>query len=190
MNIKMDKLEDFIFKNTTQDNYSNYFEIHLCDATYNDIDNHSNVYNTSLNRETFYNLMYKMMDTNYRYHQKQYKEVFIADVCYQNYKNEEMSIYSVQTNTVESITDKLCAIAQTKNKLSILSVPSTLNIYSENVIKKLIFRVSNRVFVNFENGITDNQKYYKVFINYNHDKDVDVSIVVKHIRDALYKLTD
>lgn len=186
----MDKLEDFLIKNTQQDTYSNYFEIHLCNNTYNNHDDTLGIYNTSLDRQQFYNLMYKMMDTNYRYHQKQYKEAFIGDVCYQNYKNEEMSIYNLQTNTIESITDKLCAIGQTKSKLSILSVPSTLNIYSENIVKRLIFKVSNRVFVNFENGMTDKEKYYKVFINYNHDKDVDVNIVIKQIKDALDKLTD
>lgn len=186
----MNKLEDFFVTNTQQDNYSNYFEIHLCNSTYNNVDKNVSIYTTSLNRERFYNLMYKMMDTNYRYHQKQYKEVFIGDVCYQNYKNEEMSIHNIQTNTIENITEKLFAIAQTKNKLSILSVPSTLNIYSENFIKRLIFRISNRVFVNFEHGITDNKTYYKVFINYNHDKDVDVSVVLRHIKDALETLTN
>lgn len=186
----MNKIEDFIITNTQQDNYSNYFEFHLCNSTYTNIDNVVGIYNTSLDRERFYNLMYKMMDTNYRYHQKQYKEVFIGDVCYQNYKNEEMSIHNIQTNIVESITDKLFAIAQTKNKLSILSVPSTLNIYSENIIRRLVFRISNRVFVNFENGITDSKKYYKVFINYNHDKDVDVSVVTRQIKDALNTLTN
>jgi hypothetical protein len=186
----MNIMEDFIVRNTKPDNYSNYFEIHLCNRTYNDIDDAVDIYNTSLDREQFYNLMYKMMDTNYRYHQKQYKETVIGDVCYQNYKNEEMNICNLQTNTIESITDKLFVIAQTKNKLSILSVPSTLNIYSENIIRRLIFRISNRVFVNFENGMTDNNKYYKVFINYNHDKDVDVNVVVRHIKDAVDKLTE
>lgn len=186
----MNKLEDFIVNHTQQEKYSNYFEFHLCNSTYNDIDNSIGIYNTSLDREKFYDLMYKMMDTNFRYHQKQYKEMLIGDVCYQNYKNEEMSIYNIQTNTIESITDKLFAIAQTKNKLSILSVPSTLNVYSENIIRRLIFRVSNRVFVNFENGITDNKKYYKIFINYNHDKDVDISVFVKQISSVLDNLTD
>lgn len=186
----MDKLEDFIITNTKPDNYSNYFEFHICNSTYHNLDDTLGIYNTSLDRQQFYKFMYKMMDGNYRYHQKQYKEVFVGDVCYQNYKNEEMSIHNIQTNTVESISDKMFAIAQTKNKLSILSVPSTLNIYSENMIRKLIFRISNRVFVNFENGMTDNEKYYKVFVNYNHDKDVDVNVVVKNINDVLDKLTD
>lgn len=186
----MNTLDDFIISNTKQDNYSNYFEIHLCNSADNDADDTIGVYNTSLDREKFYNLMYKMMDTNYRYHQKQYKEVFIGDICYQNYKNEEMSIHNLQTNAIEYITDKVFAIAQTRNKLSILSVPSTLNIYSENIIRRLIFRISNRVFVNFENGVTDNKKYYKIFINYNHDKDVDVNIVIKHMIEVLDTLTN
>jgi hypothetical protein len=185
----MNNLETFIINNTKQDKFSNYFEFHICNSTYNNIDNNLSIYNTSIHREQFYNLMYRMMDTNNRYHQKQYSEKIIGDISYQNYKNEETSVYNFQTNTIESISDKLFAIAQTKNKLSILSVPSTFNIYSENVIKKMIFRISNRVFVNFENGMTDNEKYYKVYINYNHDKDVDVNVIIGHIRSALDILT-
>ena len=188
----MEQIEQFIYDNTSTDNYSNYFEFVLCSGHESNQVNAINIYNTSFDRERFYNIMYKLMDTNYRYYQKQYKEVHIGDVCYQNYKNEEMNIYTIQTNKLESIPVKLsiCACAQTRNKLSILSVPSSLNIYSENIIRKLIFRVSNRVFINFENGITDNEKYYKIFINYNHDKDVDINVSIKHINDALMKLTD
>ncbi len=190
----MINIERFIVENTSTENYSNYFEFLLCydsNNEYTKLDNVS-IYNTSFNRDRFYELMYKLMDTNYKYNQKQYKEVFIGDVCYQNYKNEEMNVYTVHTNKFESIplSINVCASAQTRNKLSILSVPSTLNIYSENIIRKLIFRVSNRVFINFENGVTDNKKYYKIFINYNHDKDVDVNVSIKHINDALSKLTN
>lgn len=181
-------MEQFILENTKVDSFSNYFEFVLCDnanVTTNDIE----IYNTSFEKERFYNLMYRLMDSNYRYYQKQYKEVFIGDVCYQNFKNEEMNIYTAHTNKVEIISTNICAIAQTKNKQSIISVPSSLNIYSENITKKLIFRVSNRVFVNFENGITEGKKYYKIFVNYNHDKDVDVNVGVKHVCDVLAKLT-
>lgn len=182
-------MEQFILENTKVDTYSNYFELVLCDSkkiSLNDIE----LYNTSFDREKFYSIMYKLMDTNYKYYQKQYKEVMIGDVCYQNFKNEEISIYTVHTNELSYVAPFVCAIAQTKNKQTILSVPSSLNIYSENVIKRLIFRVSNRVFVNFENGITDDKKYYKIFINYNHDKDVDVNVAIKHINDVLSMLTN
>lgn len=182
-------MEQFILENTKTDHYSNYFEFVLCDSAKKSLNN-MDVYNTSFDREKFYGLMYKLMDTNYRYYQKQYKEVLIGDVCYQNHKNEDMNIYTVHTNQLDNILPSVCAIAQTKNKQSILSLPSSLNIYSENVIKKLIFRVSNRVFVNFENGITNNKKYYKIFINYNHDKDVDVNVGIKHINEIIAKLTD
>lgn len=183
-------MEQFILDNTKTDSYSNYFEFLLCDNRKKSINNTIDVYNTSFDRERFYQMMYKLMDTNYKYYQKQYKEVLIGDVCYQNFKNEEINIYTIHTNNVDNRFPFVCAIAQTKNKQSILSLPSSVNIYSENIIKKLIFRVSNRVFVNFENGITDGKKYYKIFINYNHDKDVDVNVGIKHINDILSKLTD
>jgi vacuolar-type H+-ATPase subunit F/Vma7 len=182
-------MDQFILDNTKPDDYSNYFEFVLCDTEKKSVNN-VDVYNTSFERDKFYVLMYKLMDTNYKYYQKQYKEVLIGDVCYQNFKNEDINIYTVNTNKVDNISPFICAIAQIKNKQSILSLPSSLNIYSENIIRRLIFRVSNRVFVNFENGITDNKKYYKIFINYNHDKDVDVNVGIKHVNDVVSKLTD
>lgn len=178
-----------IINNHIQEYPTNYFEFLMID---DDVDAVSSAQDqgvqtlkTSIKKETFYSLMYKFMDTNYKQHQKQYTETVIEDVHYQNFKNEEMSVYSVVTNAVETVDNKVCVLMQNRNKLSILSVPSTLKIYSDNLVRKMTFKISNRVFVNFEHGVDKKERYYKVYVNYNHDKDVDVQNAITMIKNAL-----
>jgi hypothetical protein len=186
----MDKIENFIATNTTTDNFSNYFELILSNkkkdiTNVKDCNQEVSIIRTCLDKETFYDMMYKMMDNNYKYHQKQYKEIIVGDVYYHNHKNEEMNIYTITTNSIDNIDGKVFVTAQTKNKLSILSLPSTMNVYTENIVRKLIFRITNRIFVNFEHGTNNNQKYYKVFINYNHDKDVDLNNIISTVNNII-----
>lgn len=143
------------------------------------------VYGTNFECDAFYKLMYKMMDTYYKYHQKQFKETVIGNVYYHNHKNEDISIYSINTTTLASFQDKVLSKVQHKNKLTILSLPSTTNIHNETYMRKLTFRVTNRIFVNFENSMCENIKCYRVTVNYNHDKDVDLSGVVDSLEKVL-----
>jgi hypothetical protein len=145
--------------------------------------------NTSLSKTMFYNMMYRMMDTSYKYYQKQYKELVIGTTVYQNSKNEDISTFSISTNAVR-IYGRVAACAQNKSKLSILSLPSTRNIYKEALVKKLTFRVTNRVFVNFEHGDENDTRYYRVTINYNHDKDVDTTGIINVLDDILKVLVE
>lgn len=166
---------------------SNHFEFVVLSSSTNVNGKNANFHMlpTSLSKEKFYNTMYKMMDTNFKYFQKQYKEMVIGDTFYQNFKNEEISIFNINTNNVEVFQNKLMANSQTKYKLSILSLPSTLNVYAENYTKRLIFRVSNRVFVNFENGKNGDDVFYKIYLNYNHDDTVELNSIQKTLEKVL-----
>lgn len=167
---------------------SNYFEFCILDNNKNETDQFLCL-NTSLSKTMFYNLMYKMMDTPHKYYQKQFQEKIIGTTVYQNYKNEDINTFSISTNDVRAY-DKVAAFAHSKSKLSILGLPSTRNIYKEALVKKLTFRVTNRVFVNFEHGDQNDIRYYRITINYNHDKDVDTTGVVKTIDQILSLLLE
>lgn len=199
MTSSIDVLENYLLR-CTQDGSNNYFEFVLMNTTSpqddigddvehdTKIDQDMQTYNTSISKDTFYTLMYKMMDTNYKYNHKQYRELVIGDVQYHNYKNEEISVFSVTTNSVDTIDKKFCLLSQQKNKLSILSLPSSLKTYNDNVVRKMIFRISNRVFVNFEHGMSGTHKYYKVYVNYNHDCGVDINNAMDTIKKTLVML--
>lgn len=178
----------------SQDGCSNYFEFILVndlqrlqssDVEEHVVDQDMQSFDTSITKDMFYALMYKMMDTNYKYHHKQYRELVIGDVQYHNYKNEEINVFSMMTNFAKPIGNKFCMLAHQRNKLSILSLPSSLKVYNDNVVRKMVFRVSNRVFVNFEHGITGKEKYYKVYLNYNHDNGVDINNSIDIIKKTL-----
>lgn len=143
------------------------------------------VFDSSLAKEEFYRILYRMMDTNFKYHQKQYKETIIGNTVYHNNKNEEISIFKVTTHAVQVFNDVLLASEQHKVKQSILGLPSTNNVNCESYIRRITFRVSNRIFVNFENGMCDEKNFYKITVNYNHDKDVDVSNIAVSIEKTL-----
>lgn len=184
------RLRDFI-KESLNVTYGNHIEFSVIasDTTTKLVSNELYaVYNTSLERDAFYNLMYKMMDTHHKYNQKQYKEMVIGSVYYQNSKNEEINIHNIHTHRTVCYQNQLLAKVQQKNKLTILSLPSTMNINMESHVRKLTFRVTNRVFVNFENGVCDDHKYYKITVNYNHDKDVDLSNVIEVLEKTLSHL--
>lgn len=177
-------LQQFVkqfLENAIANTDSNHFEFvvlaNSTDSNNNDKSNGFRMLPTSISKEKFYNTMYKMMDTNFKYFQKQYKEMVIGDTFYQNFKNEEISIFNINTNNVEVFQNRLMANSQAKYKLSILSLPSTLNVYAENYTKRLIFRVSNRVFVNFENGKNGDDVFYKIYLNYNHDDTVELNSI-------------
>jgi hypothetical protein len=187
----MDVIDKNIFSHT-QDGSSNYFEFVVMNQNLsisNDNKDNNLVFETAMKKDVFYTLMYKMMDTKYKYHHKQYRELVIGDVHYHNFKNEEINVFGITTNNVENIDNKFCMLAQQKTKLSILSFPSTMKVYNDNVVRKMTFRVSNRIFVNFEHGMIsngkDDEKFYKVYVNYNHDKDVDVQNAIDTIKNAL-----
>ena len=190
INTMTSSLQQFVkqfLENAIANTDSNHFEFVVLENATNVNDKNANfrMLPTSLSKEKFYNTMYKMMDTNFKYFQKQYKEMVIGDTFYQNFKNEEISIFNINTNNVEVFQNKLMANSQTKYKLSILSLPSTLNIYAENYTKRLIFRVSNRVFVNFENGKNGDDVFYKIYLNYNHEDTVELNSIQKTLEKVL-----
>lgn len=183
----------------SQSGLCNYFEFVLLQHNTDDVKEQGNdrdqgvpsveTLKTSMHKDTFYALMYKMMDTQYKYSHKQYRELIVGDVHYLNHKNEEVGVFSITTHAVENIDDKFCMFVQQKNKHSILSLSSSRKIYNDSVVRKMVFRISNRVFVNFEHGMTDDSKYYKIFVNYNHDTGVDINNAINTIKKTMALLS-
>lgn len=176
-------IRSFITDAIAAQNGTNYFQFQVC----NDGDEAEcgiKLIRTALSKDQFYGLMKRLMDVPYKYYQKQYREMVVGGVNYYNYNNEDVQVYNITTNAYEHVAPGLLALAQTKNKLSILGLPSTRDIYDEVAKKKLIFRVTNRVFVNFEHG----EGFYNVYVNYNHEKDVDITSAISTIEKVLKQL--
>lgn len=63
-----------------------------------------------------------------------------------------------------------------RKKVSSVLFPSTMDLHRIVFVRKLVFRINHRLFVNFaiEQEQGSEQKNYKVYINFNSSKDVDI----------------
>jgi hypothetical protein len=155
----------------------NYYEIVLL----------SNDNKYDFGQSGFSKVLAKMSQTTYKHFEKNYKEYIIEDIIVHNYNNEETKVFRNSAKDVIENKDHII-IGFQKTKLTPLNYPSTTYIYNISYVKKLIFRISNRIYINFEINLDkDSYKTYKIYINYNHDNNVDMSQILSQL-DELMKL--
>lgn len=156
-------------------NNSNYYEIYLTpQLKQNNLDKESIEFTLDVSKENFDNMLQTISkaNTDYKFFQKEYKEYKYNEVTVHNYKNTETRVFKFTPQIIYK-NNNAFLIGYQRNKLTFLSVPSTTNIYEISYIKKLIFRVNNRIFINFQCSYVDNIKKYTVYINYNHESNID-----------------
>lgn len=146
---------------------------------------------TGFGEEEFYNALQKLKKTNHKYFQKEYKQYVIQNLFYENYDNQEVIVYEKNAVKVNREDPKWLEIHYSRNKLSMINLNSTRNVSSTNYVKKLIFRITNRIYINFEikkNVETSTTSRY-IYINYNHDQGVDMNAtakVISEIKDTIF----
>ncbi len=165
-------------------NNCNYFEFIVARQPKTVVNDAFQIVDTSLSKEDFYDTMCKFMSRNYKYTQKQYKELIIGSTHYHNHRNEETYIFDLKTVCVDVSSNNMVATGFIKNKLTMLSVPSTRKFHVEGWIKRLSFHVTNRVMVHFINGKHSNT-FYKIVVAYNHEKNVDTSYAIQSLNSIL-----
>ena len=145
-------------------------------------DGQLNAYNTNLNKDEFMTLLARMKKFNYKSFTKTYKQYIQDDIIYNNYENKEIKVYTIIPLSYETINNNnFLKISYKKSKTNIHNISPITTSY----IKKFSFRVNNRIYVNFETYITDDDEYFRLYINYNHEKNVDMTIMNKEIDNIL-----
>lgn len=160
------------------DSGSNYYEIYI---------NQGKGYEVGLSPETFRELLSCLArsNTEYKFFQKEYKEYTYGDIIVHNYKNTETRVFKHTPVTIQELDNKML-LGYHRSKLTFLSVPSTKNIHDMKYIKKLIFRVNNRIFINFQIALdVDGKKVYTVYVNYNHESNIDPEETEKLLNDIM-----
>lgn len=147
---------------------SNYIEIKLYKKK-----SAENVYDINFSKDEFYNIMNRL---KYKCYQKDCKQYVSGNLFYENLNNEEVKVYKTEVKNI-IIKDRYIISFYNKSKLSVLNFESSTNINDINYIRKLIFRVSNRIYINFEIKKKNNNLVYNIYINYNHDDTVDLSLI-------------
>lgn len=150
-------------------------------------------FNTMLSR------LKKDNKSNFKYFQCDTKEYYNRNMVLIK-KNKDGDIietkaYQIKTIDVNNIDvpggNKVCVLKQERKKVSTIIFPSSKT-YDNIVYKrKLIFRVNNKIYLNFQMehlpeypGVTRR----KVYINFNNSKDTDIKDVIDIINNILCDL--
>lgn len=156
---------------------ANYYEVYVTSEG-SAVERHGDAvaYSIGLSKDEFTGLLEKMgRATEIKHFQKEYKEYVYNDVIVHNYMNNETRVFRNAPVLVQE--GKRCVVsAYNRSKLTFLNVPSTKTIHDIQCVKRLIFRVNNRVFVNFQAAAPEGSSdvTYTVCLNYNHEQNVDM----------------
>jgi hypothetical protein len=217
---------------------ANYYELFFCQGEkILNSDNNDLELNIGLSEKRFYEILYRIDPTqnkNLKYFQREYKEYILKDIECHCFVNDEVKVMKKKPLCVtKNSNNNFVQIAYNKTKLTLVNFDSTKNLHKISYVKKLIFRVSNRIYINFEISIapklaspsslcSQNQetletleknpmkcerserhvvamgaidsetkkKNYKIYINYNHDDNVDINISNKSIDEIITMIKD
>lgn len=100
--------------------------------------------------------------------------------------NEDVRVHSFQIITAEAVTDTWVFTSCIKNKMAYHTFPCTPQLHDMCHVERLVYRLHNRVFLNFEKQTPEEQQrllppIYKIYINYNHDPSVELSSIRQSI---------
>lgn len=144
-------------------------------------------YNVDLNPNSFNQLLEKMHKERIKPFRKQFKCYVHKTLYLENC--EDLKVYEKKMVFARPMSDNVLVTYYSKEKRPYHMFPSTLNIHSVFYVKRLTFRIHNRIFVNFEVQYhpQEEKEILKAYINYNHDNDVDTSFINQEI-DRLMKI--
>jgi len=127
---------------------------------------------------------------SHKYFGRESKCYMFNDLVYENSFYNEVKVYSKRLIGVQEFCNKVAACYYTKEKQPYHAFPSTDKVNCVYYLKKLIFRLHNRLYLNFEVQYYPHtsSSVYKIYLNYNHDKSVDSDSVKQIIASTLQTL--
>jgi hypothetical protein len=144
--------------------------------------------------DQFMDMMFKMKKANYKYFQtdsqdyikgnKHMKKKIVAGEV------QEVKVYNISPLYIIN-ENKYIKVAYEKQKLSSIMFPSIDDVDTFVVTRKLIFRVNNKVYVNFQLQRTpgSDKIIRKVYINFNNSRDTDIEEVNKQLDELITLIT-
>tara|TARA_B110000914_G_C15357854_1_gene397067 strand:- start:120 stop:668 length:549 start_codon:yes stop_codon:yes gene_type:complete len=169
----------------------NYLEIDILKN--NDEINNKNIINVNWSKNDFINLLRKLMNSNIfrKPFEKQYRVLKYLDLIYiKNISDNKYNLYSL-TLVDKEIEDNLLYMKYKKNNLGIFQFPSTDKINDDFYLNKIIFKITNLIYLNFEiMKKNDIEIFFRVYINFNNDKtNIDNNLIIKNLEDNIMKIS-
>jgi hypothetical protein len=108
-------------------------------------------------------------------------------MVYENNKENQLQVYKKTLNSYSVLDPNFKVLSYHKEKLPYHVFPSTHMLHSVSYVNKATFKLNNRVFLNFERKKYENSDvfYNKIYINYNHDNNVDLATIEQALNDAI-----
>lgn len=137
-------------------------------------------YNIDLPRTQFEQLLSKLGKETYSCFVKRSKVFRIDDMYYEvDLKDNDYKHYRKIVKDTR-VTKNIIVLKQHKEKIPFHSFPCTYSLHDMFYSNKLIFKVHNRIYINFEQQYYQNSKIvHKVFINYNYETNVEQNIIIQ-----------
>lgn len=156
----------------------NYIEIVLFSLKYDD------KYITHHQFDEFEKYMSKIK--NFKYFQKEFKCYQFENMIFEN-SVKEQKIFTKDMIGIQEHDNNFIVCTFNKEKKPFHTFPSTMNLHNIYQVNRLTFRIHNRLFLNFESQYhsKNNSVIRKIYFNYNHEKNVEVSCVEILIRKLI-----
>lgn len=137
--------------------------------------------------KVFFKMLQNMKNKNYHGFQKHYKEYIFRNITYENNDKNEIKIFKKTLTKHDNLLENIRVLVFYKEKLPYHVFPSTTKIHSVSYISKAIFKINNRVYLNFERKKYEGCSTFfnKVYINYNHDENVDLTTIQAAISSCI-----
>lgn len=149
-----------------------------------------NNFNINVSHERFEDIMTKLKSAGYKHFGKEYKVFRHDTLVYKNNKNDDVKLYNrqpISCELLEGFSNIICCQYQ-QTKLPIHMFPCSMDINDVHQSQSLIFRVHNRIYLNFEVQTYPHQNnniVRKIFVNYHHDDNVDMQFITSQIVKVL-----
>jgi hypothetical protein len=151
----------------------NYLEINILNKLHNLNNNH--VIDINWDQDIFNKTLLKFInEKRYKPFEKNFKVLKHKDLTL-NYNINENKYYVNKTSFIEhDINNNNITIKYNKENLPQISFPSTKNINDSYYVNKITFKITNRIYINFEikkKIINDKEFIYRrIYINLNNEK--------------------
>ena len=162
---------------------ANYYEIFVLDDVEQKQNENLHTFNVCISDSKFESLLQKLSKDNSKYFAKNIKRYVSGNVFMDVYNDNETKVYTKEL-IQNIIKDKnTLTLKYNKQKQAYHAFPSTTSLHQISYIRRLTFRIHNRIYLNFdiEHYPHDDSQIKKVFFNCNIDTTTDKN----HIDDTL-----
>lgn len=174
--------------------HCNYIEVIFLDRKKQNaqsVSANENEIKINVSDEYFSECMAKIKRSNYKYFQKSFKTYVANDNLYlENAGHQDLKVYSKDILKVTNNEDNTLSLFCHRDKKPYHVFPSTTKMYSVYYTNRLTFRISNRIYMNFDVQyyFEDKTEVKKIFINYNHDHNVDLDHMTMSLEATIKNL--